>query len=191
MKTIHSLTVCAAVASAFSFTGLSDEKPYGPLPTPAHIEYHNREIIAIVHWGLNTYTDQEWGFGNVSPSVLKADSLDPEQWVRVMAAGGIKAVILVCKHHDGFCLWPSPLNKDYSMSAVTVKRDKKRSLSFRIILRMNQNHIMPLAAARRTPGKSLDLTPCRRQKPHADGAFSECGGDQRCAEDKNKSFHNF
>lgn len=96
-------------------------EPYGTLPTPAHMAYHRREVVAIVHWGLNTFTGQEWGFGNVSPDVLKPDALDPDQWVSAMAAGGIKAVILVCKHHDGFCLWPSPLNKDYSMSAVPGK----------------------------------------------------------------------
>ncbi len=94
---------------------------FGTLPTPAHLDYHKREIIAIVHWGPNTYTGQEWGFGDVSPNRVTPDKLDPVQWVEAMAAGGIEAVILVCKHHDGFCLWPSPLNKDYSMSAVPGK----------------------------------------------------------------------
>lgn len=121
MKTLLAHILSAAASCAVCINGICSEKPYGTPPTQAHIDYHKREIIAIVHWGLNTYTDQEWGFGDVSPDVLRPDSLDPEQWVRAMAAGGIKAVILVCKHHDGFCLWPSPLNKDYSMSAVPGK----------------------------------------------------------------------
>ncbi len=99
----------------------ADKSTFGTLPTPAHLDYHTREIIAIVHWGPNTYTGQEWGFGNVSPSRVTPDNLDPAQWVEAMAAGGIQGVILVCKHHDGFCLWPSPLNKEYSMSAVPGK----------------------------------------------------------------------
>lgn len=113
-------TTLLLAALALSPAAIAVE-PYGVVPTPAHIDYHKREIIAIVHWGPNTYTGQEWGFGNVSPKKVTPDDLDPEQWVEAMAAGGIKAVVLVCKHHDGFCLWPSPLNKDYSMSAVPGK----------------------------------------------------------------------
>ncbi|MGN0854689.1 MAG: alpha-L-fucosidase [Kiritimatiellia bacterium] len=119
------LETSAAAMAAFAFCGLlcaaPAEAPYGVLPTSAHLDYHAREVIAIVHWGPNTYTGQEWGFGNVSPEKVTPDRLDPEQWVRAMADGGIRAVVLVCKHHDGFCLWPSPLNRDYSMSAVGGK----------------------------------------------------------------------
>ena len=113
-KLFAALCGFCAVCSAASDT-------YGTLPTKAHLRYHKREIIAIVHWGPNTYTGQEWGFGNVSPSRVTPDSLDPEQWVKAMADGGIRAVVLVAKHHDGFCLWPSKHNKDYSMAAVPGK----------------------------------------------------------------------
>lgn len=88
------------------------------LPSEAHLRYQSREIMAIVHYGLNTYTGQEWGFGNVPPSVITAKRLDPAQWVAAMKAAEIKSVVLVAKHHDGFCLWPSKDNLGYSMAAV-------------------------------------------------------------------------
>ena len=101
-------------------------------PSPAHLAYQDREIIALVCWGLNPYTGQEWGFGNVPPSVMTAKRLDPAQWAEAMKAAEISCVVLVAKHHDGFCLWPSPLNKDYSMSAVPAPntgRDLVRELA--------------------------------------------------------------
>ena len=82
--------------------------------------------------GLNPYTGQEWGFGNVPVSKVTATKLDPAQWARAMKAAEISTVVLVAKHHDGFCLWPSPLNKDYSMSAVPAPntgRDLVRELA--------------------------------------------------------------
>lgn len=86
----------------------------GVVPSEAHLAYHACEVMGIVHWGLNTYTDQEWGFGNADPGLVKPDALDPEQWVCAMKAGGIGRIVMVCKHHDGFCLWPSPRNVEYS-----------------------------------------------------------------------------
>ena len=101
-------------------------------PSPAHLKFHEREIMALVHWGLNQYTGQEWGFGNTSVSRMTAPSLDPRQWVRAMKEAEIKSVVLVAKHHDGFCLWPSKYNRDYSMAAVPAPntgRDIVRELS--------------------------------------------------------------
>ena len=73
-----------------------------------------------------------WGFGNVPVSKITATKLDPAQWARAMKAAEIKSVVLVAKHHDGFCLWPSRYNKDYSMSAVPAPntgRDLVRELA--------------------------------------------------------------
>lgn len=89
--------------------------------TPSHAAYLRRGIIAIVHWGPNTFTDQEWGYGDTDPGVVQPSDLDPAQWVKAMKAGGVKAVVLVAKHHDGFCLWPSALNREYSTAALKGK----------------------------------------------------------------------
>lgn len=94
------------------------------LPTPAHMDYIKRGMIGIVHYGLNTYTDQEWGYGDVSPKMFTPDSLDPEQWVLAAKAGGLKCLVFVCKHHDGFCLWPSKLNPDYTIANTPWKDGK-------------------------------------------------------------------
>ena len=101
-------------------------------PSEAHLQYQGREIMALVHWGLNPYTNQEWGFGNAPVSKLTPAKLDPAQWVRAMKAAEIKSVVFVAKHHDGFCLWPSKYNQDYSMAAVPEPnkgRDLVREMS--------------------------------------------------------------
>ena len=109
---------CVAYAAAVAAADRSGTPDATVLPSPAHLAYQNREIMALVHWGLNPYTNQEWGFGNAPVSKLTPARLDPVQWVRAMKAAEVKSIVLVAKHHDGFCLWPSRYNQDYSMAAV-------------------------------------------------------------------------
>ena len=65
------------------------------------------EVYGIVHWGLNTYTDREWGFGDEDPTALNPPQFDADQIVGACRAGGLQGLIIVAKHHDGFCLWPT------------------------------------------------------------------------------------
>ncbi len=81
-----------------------------PAPRPAlaaRLAAHDCEIYGIVHWGLNTFTDREWGFGDEDPALLNPDAFDADQIVRACKAGGLAGLIVVAKHHDGFCLWPT------------------------------------------------------------------------------------
>ena len=76
-------------------------------PTPRQITYHRKERVAFIHFGINTFTNREWGDGTEKASMFNPTNFDPEQWAKVLNETGFETLILTAKHHDGFCLWPS------------------------------------------------------------------------------------
>lgn len=88
--------------------------PCGPLPTANQIKWQEMEMYAFIHYSLNTYTGQEWGYGNESPALFNPSDLDCRQWARVCKQAGMRGIIFTAKHHCGFCMWPSAFT-DYSV----------------------------------------------------------------------------
>ena len=106
-----------------SLLAVEPPAPRKIVPSPGQLEWQEMEIISLVHYGLNTYIGQEWGYGDTPAEVFNPAKLNTGQWVEVCRAAGIKGIILVAKHHDGFCLWPSKYT-EYSVKASPWKDGK-------------------------------------------------------------------
>ena len=93
------------------------------VPTPQQLEWQQMEFTAFLHFGINTFTGNEWGNGQDSPEIFNPSELDCEQWVRALKDGGFKMAIITAKHHDGFCLWPTATT-EYSVKSSPWKNGK-------------------------------------------------------------------
>ncbi len=103
-KIILTLFACFVLITAF---GQSAPKPYGPLPTKGQLQWQETEMYCIIHFGPDTYTDKEWGYGDEDPMIVNPTQFNAMQIVGAAKAGGFKGIIVVAKHHDGFCMWPT------------------------------------------------------------------------------------
>ena len=115
----------SASHSALALSGSSS----GSVPKPgpalaARIAAGDCEVYGIVHWGLNTYTDREWGYGDEDPALLNPAKFDADQIVGACKAGGLGGLIVVAKHHDGFCLWPTKTTEHNISKAVNFRGGK-------------------------------------------------------------------
>jgi alpha-L-fucosidase len=114
-------------------------------PSPQQVEWQDLEFGVIFHFGTNSFLDREWGDGTADAKVFNPSQADPEQWVLAAQAAGARYVVLVAKHHDGFCLWPTA-QTTYSVAAspwmggkgdlvrMTADAARKHGLKFGVYL---------------------------------------------------------
>ena len=98
------------------------------VPTRNQLQWQQMELTAFLHYGINTYTDREWGDGREDPVLFNPTAFDANQIVESLKAGGFKLIILTCKHHDGFCLWPSEYT-EHSVKNSPYKGDIVKEIS--------------------------------------------------------------
>ena len=112
-----------AAAALFLLASCHHVEPYGAIPTQDQLAWQDMDMYAFIHYSMNTYTDQEWGFGNEDPALFNPSDLDCRQWARVCKQAGMMGIIFTAKHHCGFCMWPSAYT-EYSVKNAPWKDGK-------------------------------------------------------------------
>jgi alpha-L-fucosidase len=115
-KRFHALWIGFVIAVAGCFGSASAQNFSEVKPAPQQVAWQDLEFGVIIHFSTNTFLDREWGDGTADPSVFNPTEFNPDQWMEAIRASGAKYVVLVAKHHDGFCLWPTE-QTNYSVKA--------------------------------------------------------------------------
>jgi alpha-L-fucosidase len=118
------LTIVALLlVNALTVLAQSAPKPYGVLPSQRQLAWQETDMYCIVHFSMATYTDKEWGYGDEDPKIFNPAHFSALQIVGAAKAGGFKGIVVVAKHHDGFCLWPTKTTT-HNISQSTWKNGK-------------------------------------------------------------------
>lgn len=122
-KSLISGIVFSICFVSISTAQVKTPEAYGPVPTSNQMRWQEMEYYAFVHFSINTYTDQAWGYGNEDIKLFNPSKLDCRQWARICKQAGMKGIIITAKHHSGFCLWPSKFT-EYSVKNAPWKNGK-------------------------------------------------------------------
>lgn len=98
-------------------------KPYGTTPTPQQVDWQRLEFYGFIHFGINTFTGREWGYGNDGAELFNPTKFDADKIIKTFKDGGFKGMIYTAKHHDGWCAWPTKTTK-HSIEASPYKKGK-------------------------------------------------------------------
>jgi alpha-L-fucosidase len=107
MVTRRDLLRLGVAASLTGRFGRLIQQASRPTPSPSQLAWQRDELAMLIHFGVNTFTNREWGDGTENPAIFNPAKLDARQWARTARDAGFKAMVLTAKHHDGFCLWPT------------------------------------------------------------------------------------
>ena len=110
------LFIAAIYLTQASGTQAEPPRPFGPTPSDRQLKWHATEFYGMIHFGVNTFIDQEWSYGDAQPGLFNPTEFNAVSIVHALKETGLKGIVLVCKHHDGFCLWPSRYT-DYSVKS--------------------------------------------------------------------------
>jgi alpha-L-fucosidase len=147
MRSIFKLTagLVPLMIAAMTVRSATPPLPISPAPTARQVAWNQLHAYAFLHFSVNTFTDKEWGYGDESPDVFNPTDFDPDQIATTIKNAGLTGIVLTCKHHDGFCLWPSKYtehcvkNSKWKNGKGDVVRDisdacKRHGLKFGIYL---------------------------------------------------------
>jgi len=123
LPSFRSLCLGVTVALSLGWSPLVAQSFPDIKPAPQQLDWQDLEFGVILHFSTNTFLDREWGDGTADPSVFNPTNFDPDQWMKAIRDSGAKYVVLVAKHHDGFCLWPTD-QTPYSVKASPWKNGK-------------------------------------------------------------------
>ncbi len=98
-------------------------KPFGAIPTEQQVQWQRLEFYGFVHFGLNTFTNREWGYGDEDPQIFFPKKFDAFEIAETAKNGGMAGIIYTAKHHDGFCMWPTK-STSHNISKTPWKNGK-------------------------------------------------------------------
>ena len=123
IKTVLLGAACLFIAINGATAQVAPPVPYGALPSARQLKWHETEVYSLIHYTPATFQNKEWGYGDADPTIFNPPNFDALQITKAAKAGGIKGIICVTKHHDGYAMWPTKTSP-YNISASSWKNGK-------------------------------------------------------------------